>query len=641
MDFFGYQEQARRNTAWLVFLFVVATLMIMLAVYVAVAAGLLFAQFFQTQPPVSMRAFWNPTLFGWVVAVTLLIVSGGSLYRTLQLRRGGGASVAEMLGGERVSPATDDPLLRRLLNVTEEMAIASGLPVPQAYLLPQSGINAFAAGFSPQDAVIAVTRGALELLNRDQLQGVIAHEISHILHGDTRLKMRLMGLLFGITLISDAGILMLTSRHSVRYADRRRQRGVHPALLVMGFLIFLVGTIGAVFADLIKRAVSRQREYLADAAAVQFTRNPQGLAGALKVIGGYREGSRIRHAAADQASHFFFSEALKRGWRKSWWATHPPLVERIRRLDPAFRGQPASIEPVALAARVYSEAVAALDDGSDAAAGRTRAAVESVMGTIGRPGPEHLRRARNLLKAIPRRVREFAHDPYTARATVYALLLNPDTKLRARQLEALQKVADASVYREVLDIQPQIRRLDAALRLPLLDMLLPALKTLSRPQYIRFRKSVYVLIRSDGKINIFEYMLHRILLRHLKPVFSSERLTGIRVKHAQLAPLADDCVCVLACLLQQGAHANAGRLFAQALDDLGIEMAASSLPACSLARLDKALTRLDRASPEIKKRLIRAAVYCVLADGRLAVAEIELMRAIADALDVPMPPLSV
>ena len=642
MDFFGQQEQARKNTTWLVVLFAAAVLTIIAAVYFAVVAGLYFGQFFQGQQAFfSVDTLWNPVLFIWVVCISMTLVAAGSMYRTIQLRKGGGAAVAEMLGGERVPSAVDDPLLRRLLNVTEEMAIASGIPVPPVYVLQQSGINAFAAGFSTKDAVIAVTVGAIELLKRDELQGVIAHEFSHILNGDTRMKMRLMGLLFGITLISDAGILLLTSRNPVRYSAVRHERGPHPAFLIMGFMLFLVGTIGAVFADMIKRAVSRQREFLADAAAVQFTRNPMGIADALKVIGGYKEGSRIRHAAADQASHFFFGNALKSWQQKDWWATHPPLAERIRRLDPSFRGGIPHIEPAVVSARVYSEALAAFGGGSaeaDAAA-HLRGNVDSVMQAIGSPGSNHLAEARRLLKNIPVRVRDFAHDPYTARAAVYAMLLHKDAKLRAVQLKALQQVADRDVYREVLDMQPELQHLDAELRLPLLEMLLPTLKTLSKAQYEGFRTAVQVVIKSDGRVSIFEYMLHRMLIRHLKPAFSTIR--PHMVKYERVEAVAEDCACVLACLLSYGAHQDKSAVFSQAVQYLGLELHAPEAFTCKLGLLDVSLKRLELAAPDVKKKLITAAVHCVLADGRLVIEEIELMRAIADALDSPMPPLTL
>ena len=499
-DFFGQQEQARRNTTLLVVLFCCAVMLIVLAVYLAVTTGLFFAQMFASGGEFLVRDFWDGERFFWVITVTIAVVASGSLYRTYQLKQGGGAAVAEMLGAQRVASATDDPLLRRLSNVVEEMAIAAGLPVPPLYLLPQPGINAFAAGFGRSDAVIAVTNGALELLNRDELQGVIAHEFSHILNGDTRLKMRLMGLLFGITLISDAGILMMTARNSAHHHSR--ERGSHPAIIVIGFLIFLVGTIGAVFADMIKRAVSRQREFLADAAAVQFTRNPAGIANALKVIGGYKGGSRINHAATQQTSHFFFGNAVKSWENKDWWATHPPLAERIRRLDPTFSGSFAQVDSASRSSMVMQEAVSSL-------AGAAHPQVQEVdtaqvMRSIGQPDADALENSGQLLEQMPERLHRFAHDPFTARAIVYGLLLDPDKSIRSLQLKALDGLAEANVLRELLDIHSEVLRLDARLRIPLLEIVMPALKSLSQAHYKAFRAAAAALIEADSELGVFE-----------------------------------------------------------------------------------------------------------------------------------------
>jgi Zn-dependent protease with chaperone function/uncharacterized tellurite resistance protein B-like protein len=636
MDFFGYQEQARRNTTRLVLLFAAAIVLIVLAVYVAVTVGLFFGQgFVQGQRPLfTVDHFWHWQRFYWVTGITLLVIFGGSAWRTWQLSEGGGAAVATMLGGERLPAATRDPLYRRLLNVVEEMAIASGMPVPPVYLLPQNGINAFAAGFTPSDAVIGVTRGAVEMLNRDELQGVIAHEFSHVFNGDTRLKMRMMGLLFGITLISDFGIMLLTARHSTRYSSR--QRSSHPALMVIGILLFAVGTIGAVFADMIKRAVSRQREFLADAAAVQFTRNPAGIAGALKVIGGYKAGSRVAHAGATQASHFFFSNALKSWYAKDWWATHPPLVDRIRRIEPGFRGQPAHIDATQRSMAVAAEA--AIGFAAHVVPLNRRFSASDMIDAIGNPEAAHLRQADNLLARMPDRLREFAHDPYTARAAVYAMLLADDAKQRKQQLNLLSQSADPNVFRETLEIQPMMQGLSPELRLPLVDMMVPALKELSEQQYKMFVKNVGVLIKSDHQVSLFEYTLHRVLLGYLHATFAQAEPPAVKFHKA--SQLRDECACILAQLVRYGTHADREAVYNKAIETLlGETHPMPSEKDCRLSHFDKALRRLKLAAPRVKKQLLTAAVECVLADGQLTIHEVEAMRAVADALDCPMPPL--
>jgi len=640
VDFFGQQEQAKRQTSRLVVLFAIAVVLIVIAVYLAVTAGLFIAQFFQGQQTFfSIHTLWSPQLFGWVSGLTLLLIGGGSWYRLHSLKQGGGRTVAEMLGGRRVPAATDDPLLRRLLNIVAEMAIASGLPVPPVYLMEQTGINAFAAGFSASDAVIAVTQGAVDLLDRDELQGVVAHEFSHILNGDTRLKMRLMGLMFGVTLISDAGILLISSRRTVAYSSSKR--GTHPAVLAIGFLLFLVGTIGAVLADLIKRAVSRQREFLADAAAVQYTRNPQGIAEALKLIGGYKSGSHINHPAAQQASHFFFGNARKEG-KADWWATHPPLIERICRLDPNFSG-PFETVDTAQRSRMNREiAISTLAESTlpQSPPGKHKLAASrtSIMDSIGQTETGI---ASGLLAALPEHLRQFARDPFTARAIVYAMLMDDDSALRSHQLNALQTKADASVFRELLDIQPQVAELEAALRIPLLTLLMPALKELSGRQYHAFKRNINLLIKANHQLSMFEYMLHRMLLRHLAPAFEPIQ----QAANHQLAPEAiqPDLAVVIAMLVRLGRHVQPAKVFQRAMkqgtgSEPGIMPRAEK---CSMARLDMALNRLRNAAPDIQRQVVTACADAVIADGFVAVHEMEMLRAISDALDCPMPPLPI
>jgi len=634
-DFFTRQEQAKRNTTLLVLMFVCAVILIVLSVYLAVTAGLFVTQMFMAQQTGwFVRDFWEIDRFLWITGITIIVVASGSFYRTHQLKQGGGAAVAQMLAAKPVPSSSNDPLLSRLLNIVEEMAIASGLPVPPVYLLSQPGINAFAAGFGPRDAVIAVSQGAVDLLSRDQLQGVIAHEFSHILNGDISLKMRLMGLLYGITLISDVGIVMMTARGSSHHHSR--ERGTHPAMLVIGFMIFMVGTIGSVFADMIKRAVSRQREFLADAAAVQFTRNPEGIAGALKVIGGYKPGSRIQHAATQQTSHFFFSNAVKSWENRDWWATHPPLIERIKRLQPGFNGHMKSVDAAKRSDDVMRGAVHAFEVGQGISTGLV-ANAETVMASIGRPDGDALQHARNILTRMPKRLSDFAHDSFTARAVMYALLLDSASSIRSLQLNQLEKQADANVFRELLDIQPLVARLDTELRLPLLEMLMPALKALSKHQFETFRRCVTSLIRADKKRGMFEYMMQRMLLRHLYPQFL--KVKALKVSFNAPEQIIDNVAEIIVMLIDRGRHENPASTFKVAMFAFN-ERHVPDMPVITegdIHKLDEALIKLERASSELKRKLLKSCVVTVLADGETAVAEIELVRAIADALDVPMP----
>ena len=345
-DFFERQSAARRSTKWLVVLFSFAVIAIVGVVFLATWAAVGGFEHYGHQATISSAV--DPPLadldyqaLQWEVplgacAFTLLLIGGGSLFKIAQLN-GGGTTVAENVGGIRVNPNTNDLVERRLLNVVEEMALASGVPVPPVFILPEEqGINAFAAGYSPSDAVVAVTRGTAEQLTRDELQGVVAHEFSHILNGDMRLNIRLIGLLHGILLLSLIGRILF---RSFAYSGRSRSKNDGAgAILLIGLVLIIIGSVGSLLGNLIKAAVSRQREYLADASAVQFTRNPGGIAGALKRIGAAIKGSLLRHPNAAEMSHLYFSQGVWEGFT-GLMATHPPLGKRIFRLDPAWNGQ--------------------------------------------------------------------------------------------------------------------------------------------------------------------------------------------------------------------------------------------------------------------------------------------------------------
>ena len=335
MDFFANQDKARKQTKVLVIYFVIAVLCIIASVYIASLLIFYGADARQQPPgaPPPELVLWDPQLFLYVVLGTLSVVITGSLYKTAALAKGGSA-VAESLGGRLVDPNTTHPDERKLRNVIEEMAIAAGVPVPKIYVLDdEKGINAFAAGHTPDDAAIGVTRGCMTLLDRDELQGVIGHELSHVLNGDMRLNLRLMGVIFGILCLAVIGRVLMYSR-----GGRNRN-----PLMFLGLALIVIGAIGVFFGRLIQAALSRQREFLADASAVQFTRNPAGLSGALQKIGGV--GSQVASAHAGEASHMFFGNGMGKSFL-GILATHPPLTERIRAIDPSWDGkfkQPASV----------------------------------------------------------------------------------------------------------------------------------------------------------------------------------------------------------------------------------------------------------------------------------------------------------
>ena len=628
-DFFERQDVARRNTKWLVVMFVLAVIGVVGTTFVITAAA--FGATGGGDIPVEVP-------LGASVGA-LALIGGGSAYKIAQLA-GGGTVVAERLGGRRIYPNTTDLTERRLLNVVEEMALASGVPVPPVFLLTEEkGVNAFAAGFSPSDAVIGVTRGCAEQLSRDQLQGVIAHEFSHILNGDMRLNLRLIGVLHGILLMGLVGreILRVAGRGGGRSRSRRGNGAAY--LLIIGLAFLVVGFVGLFFGNLIKAAVSRQREFLADASAVQFTRNPEGIAGALKRIGAAVFGSRLTNPRAGEASHMYFAEGIS-----GLFATHPPLDERIRRIEPHWDGKYPPPLPAAAVVGFQAEESAA---GFIGAATKTvpdeygrlvpAEVVEHAAAQVGNPTEIHREYIQQLLATIPPQLREAAHEPYGARAVVYAALLDRDADIRAKQLHTLEQTAEASVFELTLRLAKPMNQLDVRARLPLIDMTMPALRALSLPQYQQFARSFDQLVRADKRLGLFEWALQQILLRHLKPQF--EPVKPPQTRYYGLQRLTGPCSVLLSALARESRHDDTAAFDAGArqLPDVPVEL----LPreTYGLNQLHDALGELTHAAPKQRARLVNACGAAICADAAVGVAEAELLRAICDMLDCPMPPL--
>lgn len=654
MDFFESQDRAKRKTTILIAYYILAVMLIVLAVYVAFVAVFVGVSAHNGSETSDM-ALWRPELFLWVAAGTLLVVVAGTAYKINQLSAGGKA-VAAMLGGRPIRVNTDDPDEKRLLNVVEEVAIASGTAVPQVFLLEEEkGINAFAAGTTVDDAVVGVTRGCMTRLSRDELQGVIAHEFSHIMNGDMRLNIRLMGVLNGILVLGLLGYWVFRSSFYTSGRSRSRGKDNKLPIIVFGLVLMVVGYIGVFFGKLIKSAVSRQREYLADAAAVQFTRNPGGIAGALKKIGGWTAGSRITNAHAEEASHFFFCNGLSSSLL-GLMATHPPLPERIRRIDASFTGDfpretpfaPLDAAPGAAGVSGLAGAVAADPAASPSPpslpqfSSRARVDRQAVLASIGAPQKAHMDYAARMMAAVPSVVMTAAHEPSGSRAIVYALLLAQDGRVRSVQMERLTRHADPEVYQETMRLAESVGALPRELRLPLVDIALASLTTLSPAQYRAFRDNIRHLTEADDKIDLFEYALQHVLVRHLDPA-----LLGVKPKRTQfysLRPLLSDVETLLSSLVHWGSDNSEGacRAFAAATARLGEDgrgLTPHPPDQCGLRSVDAALSKLAQAAPPIKKRIVDACVVCVAADGRVTAEEAELLRIVADALGCPIPPL--
>ncbi|MEX0774626.1 MAG: M48 family metallopeptidase [Phycisphaeraceae bacterium] len=645
MDFFEHQDRARRNTVKLMVLFVLATVGITTALYfVAMAAMNYGALRVEAEPP----GWWDPRVLLAVTAGTLAIVLGGTAYKIAALR-GGGRVVAESLGARLVAHDTTDLSERKVLNVVEEMAIASGVAVPAVYVMDrEAAINAFAAGHSVDDAVVCVTRGTMELLSRDELQGVVAHEFSHILNGDMRLNIRLIGVIYGILVIGLIGQMLM--RSALVAGPRRRsdkEGGGRIAIVLIGAAVFVIGSIGVLVGKLIKAAISRQREFLADASAVQFTRNPEGIGGALKKIGGYSFGSKVGAANAEEASHMFFSDGVERiaGFIM---ATHPPLPQRIARIDPQWDGTFPEVREPDYVEQKREAKLATLSRPTAAraiglAAPLLLAAAESARAVqaIGQPGADHLAYAHDLVAAIPDPLKAAAREPYGARALIYALLLSQDAAVGQRQMDYLRGESEAPVHVLTQRLLPHLSSLDPNARLPLIDMAIPALRSLAAGQYQEFRRSVLALMRADERLDLFEWALGRIIMRHMDPHFA-QRARPQAVQFYSLKPVAAACATLLSALAYLGHEDDPGAAaaFASGVAQLGgVNVQRQAKSAVGFDAIDAALDALDMVSPREKRRLLNACAACIAADRQITVREGEMLRAVADALSCPMPPL--
>jgi Zn-dependent protease with chaperone function len=639
MDFFASQDDARRKTSLLLLYFGLAVIFIIIVIYLA----LTFFFFYQDSSNGRLTAggVWNPDLFFAVVFGTLLVVASGSLYK-ISILRAGGSRVAEMLGGRLIPASSESFQEKRLLNIVEEMAIASGVPVPPVYLMDQEdGINAFAAGYTPEDAVIGITRGALETLDREELQGVVAHEFSHLLNGDMRLDLKLVGFLHGILLIAFIG------RSILRGSSRSRNNKNSGGAVLFGLVLLVLGYIGVVFGKLIKSAISRQREYLADASAVQFTRNPLGLAGALKKIGGLAAGSLINNTKAEEISHMFFSNGLKPSWM-AVFATHPPLAARIIRLDPSFDGVFPEVKPSRTPLPGQEEggtgdkrATPEIPTGTTVIALAVLAAdPRNITRDIGTPLREHMEQARRLLDSLPQSVRGAASDPFGARAVIYGLLLDKKEPVRMRQLEHLRITADGAVFKATEKIYPDLLSLDEEARLPLMDLTMPSLRSMSLGQFRIFAENINSLVRIDERVSLFELALEHVVVRRLEKNFITTRSTVKVIDSAGEVVKEISAILSLLAWVGNGAE-EAARAYEAAVAIFQGENGSFhflSAEECKALRLDETLNRLAQLSPKVKQKLITAAFQSLVHDQQITMKEAEFFRLLVYALDIPLPP---
>lgn len=578
---------------------------------------------------------WDAKRFGIVASVTLAIVGLSALYKIAQFSSGGGA-VARSVGGRKLDPTTRVPHERRLLNVVEEMAIASGVPMPEVYMLDdESSINAFAAGYRPREAALAFTKGSVERLSRDELQGVVAHEFSHVLNGDMRLNIRLAGIIFGILVIGIIGRILF---HVAARMPRSRNSkdgsgGMVAGLIILGIALVIIGSIGTFFGRLIQAAVSRQREFLADAAAVQFTRNPNGIAGALKKLAGIKEQGKVNASGASDLAHCFFANALSSGFG-GLLATHPPLLERIKAIDPNFKAS-------SLGTAESSSGMAQGMSGFAAGAGeaiaqepiapqQTRISPQELLGTAGQLGREHERFAHDLIAALPERLVEAAHDRVEAAALVLALLLATDRDLKAKQLQIVRTrmgadfTVTANSLTSILENRPSWQQMH------LVEMCLPCLREMEKLSAENYLETLRAVAAMDKQITMLEFVV----------------LQMIRRTHDIDSPAARPIVSHAAALVLSAvaivSHREQAALLFEEAKQVSPLLAKSTFQGncfSNLSAMEAALDALDGANMSDKKSILLAAATILAQDGQISIDEVKVFKMLAYCMDIPVPPL--
>ncbi|MDG6778541.1 M48 family metallopeptidase [Thiomicrorhabdus sp. zzn3] len=637
MNFYISQDRARKATRWLVLSYLVAlaalacvsswVLLILLRV-IGLAHGPTSEAFYRLTP----EDLW---LF---VGVTVFVVGGALISSYLKARElsKGGRVVASALGGRKLQPNSRNFYERRAQNVVEEMAIASGMPVPEVYLLPdETAINAFAAGLTPNDAVIGLTQGCIEKLNRAQLQGVVGHEFSHILNGDMRLNIRLMMLISGIEFVGVIGrIFTQSSRSSRRFSSRRSRGKGGGAVVLAGLVLRLLGWIGVLFGRLIQAAVSRQREYLADASAVQFTRNPDAVANALKVIGGEMQGSRLKNTDALEAAHLFFGQTFKTHFNLLF-ATHPPLEDRIRELQPMWDGQ---FLPPAKPIEVQSSSQPG-ERKSQGGADQSEAAI-AMLATLGTVlGDDASSDSENWRQAID--------EPTEVVALILALLVQRQPENLIELNAVFAEIDDASwlaALKPVMQKWPsRLSQLREDHSLLVVELAMPALKNLSQTQYLQFKQALDAIMQFDGQRDLYEQTLYRLVTRVLDVHFGLAK--PYRVRYRKLAAVSVEVQLLLSMLAYYGhdladPHQRqvAHRAYALGMETAGLhpgDMAEISV--YQDQDFSRASDKLALCSPELKDRILQAMLACAEYDGKVSEVERELVTALAATVDMPLP----
>ncbi|HIG83621.1 MAG TPA: hypothetical protein EYG40_10340 [Verrucomicrobia bacterium] len=650
MDFFDRQELARKNSKHLIFYYIVAVIGIVCSFGFAVLGArylFLVQQSAQTNSLVR-QSFFDPEFFLYSALGVLVLIILSTLFKISTLSEGG-AAVAKSLGGKEVDPTTKDPRYRRLINVVEEMSIASGVSVPSIYVMDQEdGINAFAAGHSSSNATIGVTAGCLNKLNRSELQGVIAHEFSHILNGDMRLNIRMMSVLYGILMMFIVGKFMLRSfgRSSSRSRSNSKEGGGAAFIIVVSLALLLIGLMGSIMAKLIKAAVSRQREFLADASAVQFTRDPSGISGALKKIGGFA-GAKIEHPRGEEVSHMFFGSCYKKKL-SNLLATHPPIDDRIRAIGGASDGFQTLPEGSKLNSDQISmdETQSLVSSFSDSSTQRSDPEKgffqEKDLNQIGQIMADQVVVAQRIVSEIDESLISLVHQKSGALAVVYSLLLSEEDLVRGNQLKVIKGTCESEVSKTFKTVSDQVIDMHSTKKIALLDLAVPALRRLSPEEYGQFCEIINELINIDEQVDLFEFMIQKNIRLHLDTFFGRIQPPNETIK--TLSKLNHESSVLLSAIAGFGNEDELNRLQAFKKGAAVLELSGTgklkflSPENCGIGQMDEALKAFEKCVPTLKKTLLIACGKAAISDGKITSNEAEILRAIGDSMGTPIPP---
>ena len=664
MTFYERQHQAKRKTWVLLSYFILAIIFII----VAVNAVIYLTLFFSDSHRVMSVSQWVTTPISWgIAAITLAVIISGSLFRYAKIRQGGDA-IAVWAGGRLVSKQTQNSLEKRLLNIAEEMAIASGTHIPRVYILEEeAGINAFVAGYTPNNTILAITKGALENLTRDELQGVIGHEYSHVLNSDTRINLNLMSILAGILLIGQIGESLLRGASRRRYYSSRNDKN-SGGQVILGLALMAIGYMGLFFGRLIKAAVSRQREFLADASAVQFTRNPYGIGGALFKIGQIQQGSELNNLHAEEMSHMCFGETIKVSFA-GLLATHPPIEERLKAIDTSLPARMRSrlnqgklttanettpfntadsnfgmvnTETQSLSSNFSGSSPHTAGKASVATSGESHFKIDKdqVKQSIGTLSTAHVDRAQLLIQKIPDQLFHIAHDLLLADSIIYGLVLTTMSTHGKQAIALIERETNKERSDATVSVYKSLRELPPEIRLPILEIAISTLEEMKpdgRQQIISLTKT---LIELDSKFTLYEFIYVSLVDKYLSLASQTKHSAPIK-SYRQV----ENAIAVLLAAIVLTSEANATsqkEIYHQALagfTNKNYQQLLTHPP--GLETLNKAMELLARLTPLLKQPLVDACVDCILNDNHVARNEINLLRAICERLDCPMPALEI